>query len=191
MPKRSPQENVHHKAFWTSENIESRETNKYNIGTFAKNNIKRGELLIIQGGYVITLKDEEQLPDEYNDNGIQITEELVLSNCEAAEIGGINHVNHSCDANAGFAGQIFMVAIRDIMKGEEICIDYAMTLHHSKHASPYNMECLCGSKSCRGVVTDNDWTIPALQRRYDGHFQYYLQQKINRLKETTRKRPSP
>jgi SET domain-containing protein len=168
--------------FWTSSKIKDQKTTKYEIGTFAKNDIKKGETLIIQGGYVIPLKEEENLPDEFNDNGIQITPDLVLSICEKDKIGGINYVNHSCNANAGFHGQIFIVAMRDIKKGEEITIDYVMTLHRSKNASPYKMKCLCGLKDCRGYITDNDWKIPSLQKKYKGYFQYYLQEKIDALK---------
>ena len=54
-----------------------------------------------------------------------------------------------------------------------------MTLSRSKRASPYRLKCLCGSKQCRGCVTDEDWKIPALQRKYKGYFQYYIQKKID------------
>jgi len=172
--------------FWTSEKIEPRKTEKLEIGTFAKKNIKKGERLIIQGGYVVPIKLEEELPSEFNDNGIQITEDLVLSIREKEKIGGINYVNHSCNANAGFNGHIFIVAMRDIKKDEEITIDYVMTLHRCKDAKIYKMKCLCGSKNCRGYITDTDWKIPALQKKYNGYFQYYLQEKINALRNKKR-----
>ncbi len=35
---------------------------------------------------------------------------------------------------------------------------------------------------CRGAVTEHDWQIPGLQRRCDGWFQWYLQEKINALR---------
>jgi len=31
---------------------------------------------------------------------------------------------------------------------------------------------------CRGKVTFNDWKIPEIQKRYDGYFSWYLQEKI-------------
>lgn len=89
-------------------------------------------------------------------------------------------VNHSCDPNAGFNGQIFMVAMRDIKKDEEIVYDYAMLMHANKRSNSYfKMKCKCGSKMCRGFITENDWKISELQKRYDGYFQWYLQEKIN------------
>ncbi|GIT46042.1 MAG: hypothetical protein Ct9H300mP12_06270 [Acidimicrobiales bacterium] len=35
-------------------------------------------------------------------------------------------INHSCDANVGFRGQVLYVAMRDIAIDEELCHDYAM-----------------------------------------------------------------
>ncbi len=130
---------------WVNKKLEPRHTDKYNTGTFTKANIKKGEKLIIQGGYVVPLKAEAELPKEFNDNGIQITEDLVLSVCEKEKIGGINYVNHSCDANAGFHGQIFIVAMRDIKKGEEITSDY-------RENSLVLFKCNCGTRNCQGIM---------------------------------------
>jgi hypothetical protein len=35
-------------------------------------------------------------------------------------------INHSCDPNVGFAGDIVLVAMRDIRQGEELTADYAL-----------------------------------------------------------------
>jgi hypothetical protein len=80
-----------------------------------------------------------------------------------------------------------MVAMRTINPGEEVTYDYAMVMHsNAKSTSFFTMECRCGQSNCRKVVTENDWRIPELQRQYDGYFQWYLQEKINR--QTSRKR---
>ena len=89
--------------------------------------------------------------------------------------------NHSCDPNAGINGQIFLVAMRDIEKGEQITFDYAMTLHHTEGVGRYELKCLCGSKNCRGTITEDDWKIPELQKKYAGYFQWYLEEKIKKL----------
>lgn len=72
-----------------------------------------------------------------------------------------------------------LLALRDIKAGEELTYDYALM-----ESSPeYRIRCLCGSKECRGFLTGNDWRIPALQKKYKGFFEPYLQKKIDALKK--------
>lgn len=59
-----------------------------------------------------------------------------------------------------------------------------MVLYHGKGVTPYNLPCGCGTKDCRKIITDNDWKLPELQNRYDGYFQWFLQEKIDKLKKT-------
>ena len=49
--------------------------------------------------------------------------------------------------------------------------------------SEERMECRCGTPSCRGVVTGDDWRLPELQARYAGSFSWYLAERIRRLRE--------
>ncbi len=165
---------------WINPELEIRNTNKYGKDIFAKKNIKPKELLSIFGGYVMTLREEANLPKDYSDTGIQIAENFVITSANKKE--NIDYFNHSCDPNAGINGQIFLVAMRNIKKGEQIVFDYAMVLSKAKNARFYKMKCLCGSKNCRGYITDNDWKKSVLQKKYDGYFQWYLQEKINILK---------
>jgi hypothetical protein len=89
-----------------------------------------------------------------------------------------DYLNHSCQPTAGMSGQIGVVALRDLGPGEEICIDYAMC-----DGSPYDeFTCGCGTPSCRGQITGNDWMRPELQTRYAGYFSPYLQRRIERMR---------
>lgn len=67
-------------------------------------------------------------------------------------------INHSCSPNAGLrftdAG-VFLVAIRDIIPGEEIAWDYSTTLAESN----WHMICQCKSPECRRVI-GNFSTLP-------------------------------
>jgi len=45
----------------------------------------------------------------------------------------------------------------------------------------FTMECQCDHPNCRKLITEDDWQQPDLQRRYDGYFQWYLQEKIDKL----------
>lgn len=49
--------------------------------------------------------------------------------------------------------------------------------------SYFKMPCRCGAKNCRGFITEDDWRRPDLQARYDGYFQWFLQEKINAVRE--------
>lgn len=171
-----------HKFHWLSEKIESKSTDAYGTGLFAIKNIKQGERLIVIGGYIMSIDEESTLSGKCSDNGVQITEDLVISISKPSEYEGYNFLNHNCEPNSGFKGQIFLVAMRDIKKGEEITIDYAMVLYKTKNGPRYKLACLCGQKNCRGFITDMDWQKRDLQTKYDGYFQYFIQEKIDAQK---------
>jgi SET domain-containing protein len=166
---------------WFNPKLISKKLSNIGEGVFTAKDIKKGELLTIFGGYVIPLSEEKELPDDYRDSGIQISDEFVLSSLNSKELTDL--YNHSCNPNSGIKGQIFLVAMRNIKKSEQITFDYAMCLFDNKKVGfSYNVKCLCGSKNCRGDITGNDWKKKELQKKYNGYFQYYLQEKINKKK---------
>ncbi len=92
-----------------------------------------------------------------------IEERLSINHSHASQIGinefvlhneEIRNVNHSCAPNCGInvneAGAHDLIAIRDIMKGEEIVFDYAMRNYTVEH---FLEECKCGTPQCRGKIT--------------------------------------
>ena len=128
------------------------------------------------------IEDEPEFSADRKDFAVQIDEQFVIGTKYENEIEDTDFFNHSCNPNAGFKGQIFLVAMRDIPVGEEVVFDYAMVLHEAEVVlQGYEFTCHCGSSICRGKVTNNDWKIPELQERYDGFFSWYLQEKISRL----------
>lgn len=144
---------------------------------FAKGRINAGERLAIFGGKLIRAVEED------GDYGIQIDETFVINalDKETQDMEDAFFFNHSCGPNAGLKGQIFLVAMRDIEEDEEVTFDYAMCLHRVEGLPPYRLECLCGADNCRKIITDDDWQIPELQKKYDGYFSWYLQDKIDKL----------
>jgi uncharacterized protein len=164
---------------WTNPKLEVRDTGKYGMGVFTKEGIKKGERLIVFGGYAMTVREEQKLSRSLSDNAIQIDDDLVIGIRNKSEVEIASCVNHSCNPNAGFRGQIFLVAIKNIKKDEEVLFDYAMVLHDVVGVQPYKMKCECGQERCRRVVGVNDWKKIELQKKYRGYFQWYLQQKIN------------
>jgi hypothetical protein len=75
------------------------------------------------------------------------------------------HLNHACDPNLGWAGAD-LVAVRDIDAGEELVVDYALSVTDPD----FVLRCHCPSTRCRQMVEGDDWRIPVLQRRYAGWF---------------------
>ncbi len=147
-------------------------TNGTGNGIFAREPLKKSELLAVFGGVVYQADAFAALPDRERSLSIQVEENLFLV---PERIGEGDYVNHSCNPNAGLSGQIALVAMRDIQPGEEVCFDYAMS-----DTTPYDeFDCACGAADCRGRVTGNDWRIPALQQRYAGYFTPYVQRRID------------
>ena len=56
--------------------------------------------------------------------------------------------NHSCNANTAYHG-LNVYAVREIQKGEELTLDYALFL--DEHMQPFN--CNCGSENCKGKIS--------------------------------------
>ncbi len=72
-------------------------------------------------------------------------------------------INHSCDPNCESVvdkARVFLEAVRDIPKGQEICFDYMIERDPN---DPPEMDqifgCRCGSPKCRGTML-LDWPDP-------------------------------
>src|SRR4030095_16757715 len=119
---------------------------KGGCGVFAREPIKKGELLCLWGGKVIAEDEIDYNMPNLTQRVLQIDDNLYFLTPEMLEPSDC--FNHSCEPNAGFTGQIGLIAMRDIEVGEEICMDYAMC-----DSKPYDeFDCYCGSEKCRGRV---------------------------------------
>lgn len=142
----------------------------------ARQVIDPGELVGVWSGRIVPAHQLDTLSAAIRRHTVQIEEALYLASIETD--APPDFINHSCEPNAGLDGQISIVALRRILPGEEVTIDYAMC-----DGSPYDeFDCGCGSKICRGKVTGDDWRNPALWERYAGHFSPYLQRRIDALR---------
>ena len=167
---------------WMHPNLEEHES-KNGLGTFATADITEGTLLILFGGYVLTLEEEEEeLPEELSDIGIQVERNFILGPIHGTQKHNGDFVNHSCEPNAGIKGQISLYAIRNIKAGEEITFDYGTVLF-SDDATPYELECECGTDKCRGKITDQDWKNPDIQTARAGYFPFYVAEEIEKLQK--------
>lgn len=143
-------------------------------GVVAVADIARDEVVAIKVGHVVTHDEIDHVAEAVGDMALQIEDEFYLSPRSRDEVHDMSvFINHSCDPNVGFRGQVVYVAMRDIKAGEELCHDYAM-----ERSDDYSLDCHCGSPLCRGKVTGNDWKLPELQQRYGEYFSIYLRRKI-------------
>lgn len=133
-------------------------------GLFAKGSFKAGETV-----FYLDWSDEERTEILSWDD----TEEEHHNRCAAIAPRWyfyINaehpfwYLNHSCEPNVSFKHwaqseddiRIPMVALRDIAPGEELLLDYSLTIADDDGLTDeddYEMDCLCGSPRCRGKVT--------------------------------------
>jgi hypothetical protein len=136
--------------------------------------IAADELVAIKGGHIVTTAVLRSLPERLQNSEIQITDGFHLAALEEAEYEPVMlFINHSCEPNAGFAGNTVLVAMRDIRPGEELTTDYALFDDHGEM-----MECQCRTPSCRGTISGRDWRRPDLQRKDGTYFSSYLLRRL-------------
>jgi len=161
---------------WRSPKIEVSDTTLAGRGVIAQADIAKDEIVAIKAGNIITRAEIEQATDMAGDMALQIDDDFYLAPRTADEVEEMSvFINHSCDPNVGFRGQVVYVALRDIRAGEELCHDYAM-----ERSDDYALDCHCGSPLCRGKVSGEDWKRPELQHRYGDYFSIYIRNKIQR-----------
>ena len=117
------------------------ETCDFGKGVFAKRDFMDQEIMGLVTGRVI---DD---PNHFSEYCIGLDELYSLEPFEP-----FRFLNHCCEPNAelisfedGTFADIFVVAIREILAGEEILIDYAWP---ADSAAP----CFCQSLNCRGWI---------------------------------------
>lgn len=161
---------------WDSPKLELYESTLCGTGVRAQAKIDEGESIGIFGGHVMALENRKSLPAELEHFYFQVSDRLILTHVSPAQVrqSKIEFINHSCDPNAGFRGQIELIATRGIPAGEAIAFDYALCTSEPD----FRMECFCRAENCREFITGEDWKIPALQKKYKGYFQPYLERKI-------------
>jgi SET domain-containing protein len=159
---------------WRSPKIEVRDNTLAGRGVVAIADISKDEIVAIKAGNIITRDELKQATLDAGDMALQIEDEFYLAPQTAEEVESMSvFINHSCDPNVGFRGQVVYVAVRDIKVGEELCHDYSM-----ERSDEYELDCRCGSSLCRGKITGCDWQLPELQQRYGDYFSIYLLNKI-------------
>jgi len=144
-------------------------------GIIAREPIARHEIVAIKGGHIVDSATLAALPESVHGSDVQIADDFFIAAREEEEYEPVMvFLNHSCEPNVGLAGNIVLIAMRDISPGEELTTDYALFDDYDGQ-----MRCRCGTASCRATIDGRDWQRPELQRRYGNYFSWYLLNKIN------------
>ena len=130
-------------------------------GVYAARSIRSGERIVEYRGELISWKEADRRPpsdpdDPHHtfffslDDGKRVID---------ANVGGnsARWINHSCDPNCETeeteAGRVYIEALRDIRRGEELHYDYCLVIDGKitkKRKRQYR--CLCGAAECRGTM---------------------------------------
>ena len=132
-----------------------------NLGLFAKSDINKGEKVIEYKGKKFTHKQVEENDRFDNSKAIYLftlNERYVLDG--DTKTNTAKYINHSCDPNCEvdiINGKIWIIAIKDIKKGDELSYDYGFGYDADFRQFP----CKCGSKNCCGYIVRDDqrWRI--------------------------------
>ena len=132
-------------------------------GLYASKNIKAGEKIIEYIGKIISNKEVERNPKFDNSKDIYLFDLNKRFSLDGNyEWNTARLINHSCDPNCEVNGKglkLWISAIRNIKKGEELSYDYGFSFDKDYKQFP----CKCGKKSCVGYIvrSGSRWRIKA------------------------------
>ena len=138
-----------------------------NRGLYAATNIKKNTKIIEYKGKIITVKETETNPKFDNNKAIY----LFNLNKKYDLDGDFKYntarlINHSCDPNCEVDGvglKLWIYAIKDIKKNEELTYDYGFSFDKDYKDFP----CRCGARKCVGFIVNSQsrWRIKKLRKR--------------------------
>lgn len=146
--------------------IEARDSVIHGRGVFATRKIKKGERIIRYKGKLRSHEDVDTIYGELDESGHTFLFTLNDDYVVDANLDGnvARWINHSCAPNCESSieenakgkrhkDKVWIEAIRDIKKGEELTYNYGIVLDE-----PYTKAlkalwaCRCGSKKCSGTM---------------------------------------
>ncbi len=147
----------------TSPYVLKRESSIHNFGIFAKKNIPLEARIIEYVGEKITKTESDRRGALCLDNSKKSKEHgsvYIFELNRRHDIDGnvayntAKYINHSCHPNCEahlIHGHIWIVALRDVKKGEELSYNYGYGFDdYHEH------ECRCGSHNCVGYILDEE-----------------------------------
>ena len=155
----------------TSPYIALKQSRIHSTGVFAKKDISKGTRIIEYVGERVTKAESDRradIPLEKNKTNGEHGAVYIFVLNRRYDIDGYvpyntaRYINHSCEPNCEtevIRGHIWIIALRDIKKGEELSYNYNYDIEDYE-----NHECRCGTNRCVGYILDEDhW--PKLKRK--------------------------
>ncbi len=137
-------------------NLVTVKNSKHVKGIFATNNFSKGDILLKITGKPLNFHETLDLGEE---------------ECYCLQVDKNNYIipdapfhlsNHSCMPNCGIDENMYLIALREIGKSEELFWDYSTSMLE-RH---WVMNCKCGSINCRNIIKDFDLLPLLLQKEY-------------------------
>ena len=123
-----------------------------NNGLYANCYIKKGTRIIEYKGKIISVKKSEEDPKFDNDKAIYLFNINRKYDLDGNfKFNTARLINHSCNPNCEVFGsgiKVWVYAMRDIIKGEELSYDYGFSFDKDYK----NYPCRCGSSKCIGYI---------------------------------------
>lgn len=129
-------------------------------GVFARRTIDAGERIVEYTGERITA-DESAVRADKSGGPVNHTFFFSLADGNVIDGGGsggndARYINHACEPNCEAYeedGQVFIYALQEIEKGEELNYNYAL-IYEERHTAAVKklFECRCGAPSCTGTM---------------------------------------
>ena len=121
-------------------------------GLYANRNIKKGTRIIEYKGKIITAKQSELDPKFDNLKAIYLFNINKRFDLDGNfKFNTARLINHSCDPNCEVFGsglKVWVYAMKDISKGDELSYDYGFSFDEDYK----NYPCKCKSKNCVGYI---------------------------------------
>ena len=135
----------------------------HNKGIFASRDIRKGERVVQYVGEWVSKEEGDRRSEvqiERAEKDPSLGEVYVFELNDDYDIDGnvpendARFINHSCDPNCEadiVKDEIWIIASKDVKKGEELTYDYSYGLDDFEE-----YPCKCGSKNCFGYILDGD-----------------------------------
>ncbi len=154
---------------WSNEqNIEAKNRPPYGKSLFARKDFKKDEVVFVAYGAIVTKTTDYTIPIDWK----------VLIEPRIPDGNICQYICHSCEPNLGIKQRSLFVAMKDIKKGEEVTIDYAMIgYEYGDELSEDGRICKCGKPTCRGKMGSYKELSEELKKKYEGYISDYLLEK--------------
>ena len=130
----------------------NKKSNIHRHGLSAAKDIKKGQKIIQYKGKKVSLSKVETDPKYDNEKAIYLFNVNSRYDMDGDfEYNTARLINHSCNPNCEVAGKglkLWIFALRDIKKGEELSYDYGFGFDENYK----DYVCKCGTKNCCGYI---------------------------------------